>query len=300
MRMAKSHVLMLLYTILIASSFPITANVTHEIHPISLNLLRFLIAVIALTPFLLSIPSARKAVSKTIVKGFILGFFYCSFFVLMFMSLKYTSVLNTGTIHTMTPFITALVSAFILKYRIKKVELVAYLVGIVGTLWVIFKGDLQALLGLHLNYGDGLFFVGVLCAAFYIVLMKYFTKPGEILAMMFSSLVGGAVIMLTTMLVFKIPFYWDKLPKDEYSNILFLAIGTTLLTAYIIQQASPHLTPSKISAYIYLTPACVLVINAIYYNHLPKVILLPGIVLSVVATFLLQKYGDSDIKKVRS
>ena len=36
--------------------------------------------------------------------------------------------------------------------------------------------------------------------------------------------------------------------------MLYLAIGTTLLTSYFIQKAQTALTPAKVTAYIYLNP----------------------------------------------
>ncbi|WP_425605533.1 hypothetical protein [Pseudoalteromonas shioyasakiensis] len=77
------------------------------------------------------------------------------------MALQTSTALNTGTLYTLVPFITAIVSVFLFKEKLSIQMLGVYLVGAVGTCWVVVEGDLETLLRLNLNKGDILFCSGV-------------------------------------------------------------------------------------------------------------------------------------------
>ncbi len=287
---------MITATILIASSFPVSALVTHNIHPISLTLMRFVIAVVCLSPFVLGKMSYRRMLPTALPKGIAISIFYSGYFILMFMALAHTSVTNTGTIHTLTPLITAILSLLVFKSNIKKVEWFAYLFGITGTIWVVFKGSWQGFIDLDLNYGDILFMGAALCMSTYMIIMKLVYGSEAVIVMTFCTLIGGVIVMSVSMLLLQIPLNWHLLPLSEIKDMLYLAIGATLLTSYLIQKAHTALTPAKVTAYIYLNPIFVILISSIYYSEWPKIVILPGIVFSICATYVLQKYGDSNVK----
>ena len=288
---------MIISVILFSGSFPVTALLTREIHPISITLLRFLIAVVCLSPFVLGKVGYRRMLPKAFPKGLAIGIFYSGYFILMFMALSETSVINTGTLQTLTPLITAVMSVFIFKTRITRVELVAYLFGFVGTVWVIFKGSWEALIGLHLNHGDIIFICAAVCMSVYIIIMKWLHGSEAVIVMTYCTLVGGLVALSLALMVLNIPLNWNLLPKSEIKYIAYLAIGATLCSSYFIQKGSSMLTPAKVSAYIYVSPVLVVIIYSLSHWKMPDVEILPGIFLSVCSTAVLQKFGSAEIDK---
>ena len=74
---------------------------------------------------------------------------------------------------------------FILKSQIRKVDLLAYFVGALGTIWVIFDGKVESMIKLHFNHGDLIFFIAVLVAGVYLVLLKCISKLENALVMTF-------------------------------------------------------------------------------------------------------------------
>ncbi|RYV02891.1 EamA family transporter [Shewanella sp. OPT22] len=297
MNSTKAHLCMIAATMLIASSFPVSALVTHDIHPISLTLMRFVIAAICLSPFVFGKMSYRRMLPKAFPKGVAISIFYAGYFILMFMALAHTSVVNTGTIHTLTPLITAIFSMVVFKTRIKKVEFLAYLFGVMGTIWVVFKGSWSELIGLQLNHGDMLFIGAALSMSTYMIIMKLVYGSESVVVMTFCTLLGGSLILSAALLILGIPLNWELLPTNEIKDMVYLAICATLLTSYLIQKAHTALTPAKVTAYIYLNPVFVLLIFSLFHWELPNLIILPGILFSICATFVLQKYGSSMVKK---
>ncbi len=150
----KYHLLAILVTLLVAGSFISSARLSGVINPFSLTLLRFLTASLALLPFVLHKPQYRKGIAKALPRSLVMSLFFAMFFICMFEALTTTTSLNTGTLYTLVPFLTAIFSIFTFKEKITKKMLLVYLIGSSGTCWVIFGGDLEALLAFSLNGGD--------------------------------------------------------------------------------------------------------------------------------------------------
>jgi len=104
----------------------------------------------------------------------------------------------------------------------------------------------------------------------------------------FTTLVSGALWMGGAVLFSgKIPDYSAMDPR-KFLHMAYLVVGATLLTSWIIQVATVKLGPRRVSAYIYLSPACVALIAMLTIGQALPVIIWPGIALSVLATILLQ------------
>ena len=82
-----------------------------------------------------------------------------------------------------------------------------------------------------------------------------YTKKDELVITVTSTLLGGIIWMSLTMFVLNIPYEWSKIEGNLLYSMLYLTIGTTVLTLFLYQKASLILGPKKIMAYIYLSPA---------------------------------------------
>ena len=120
----NSHLIVLLATFLVGASFIVSQKLSGIIDPISITLLRFVIASLVLVPIIFFNQNYRKKLIPTFNRAMIISFFYSLFFIGLFKSLEYTTALNTGTIFTLVPFITAIFAIFIFK---QKIDFIAYI-----------------------------------------------------------------------------------------------------------------------------------------------------------------------------
>ncbi|MFA6756252.1 MAG: DMT family transporter [Sulfurospirillaceae bacterium] len=275
-------------TILISGSFFASQKLVGTLTPAALTLLRFIIAALLLAPFVLLSPNRRSKLFTTLPRAFIISLFYSLYFMIMFEALKTTTVLNTGTIYTLVPFATALLSYFIFKEKIDKKRLFAFLIGAVGTLWVIFEGNLELFLKFNLQEGDGLFFFGSLSMCIYSILLKALYKNDDLLVLVFSTLLGGIFWMSIGTLYFKTGWGSFSINIEFIFCLLYLAIATTIVTLYLLQSATVVLGPVKVMSYVYLNPIIVAVLMLFLEGKSIPLVLIPGILLSVLATFMLQ------------
>ena len=284
----KAHLMVLLATLLVAGSFIISKKLAGVIHPISLNLLRFIIASLVLALFVLLNPKKRSHILRTIPRALIISFFYALYFIAFFKALEYTTALNTGTLYTLVPLTTGILCIFFFKERISKAQLGIYFFGIVGTLIVVFKGDVNLLLHFTLGKGDLIYVGAIISMAIYSITMKYLHRTDdELSVLVFMTLVGGSFWMLCALLIFSIPLEWSFIGFESLNYLLYLAIVATFFTVYLYQKATIAIGPKKVMAYIYLSPATIALLLFLLDGITLSVEVLVGIGISAISTLLL-------------
>jgi len=283
------HCLMLLASIIVSSSFTVGEAITHGLEPSVLLLVRYVVAVLCLAPILLvnhgfSLPSARQLGGYSLISASTVGFFWC-----MFESLRYTNALNTSVIFTLVPGISGIYSAVFLQERLGRGRLWALVFGMAGALWVIFRGDINRLLGLEVNYGDLLFLVGCFMMAAYTPLVKRMHKQESMVVMTFWVLLTGTVWLFFLSFTSLGSIDWQGVEQQVWAGIVYLAVFSTIITFYLTHIATLYLGPPRVMAYIYFYPAFVLAINWGLGKGLPPVIILPGVAVVTLATVVLQR-----------
>ncbi|AXK49112.1 EamA family transporter [Aliarcobacter trophiarum LMG 25534] len=284
----KAHIMILIATILIAGSFLASQKLSSVIDPISLTLLRFILALTLLSPIIIFSKNKLKKVFKVIPKAMIVSLVYTLYFIGMLKALEDTTVLNTGAIYTLVPLMTAILCIFFFKEKIPLKQLSIYLLGIISTCIVVFNADLKLFLTLSLNKGDIVFLLASLSMALYPIFIKLlYSKKDELIILVFATLIGGIVWMALTMQILNIPYEWNKLNLNHFYYLLYLVIGTTIITLFLYQKATLVLGAKKVMAYIYLSPAMVAIIMFLFENETISLGVLGGILLSTFATVII-------------
>ncbi len=285
----RAHLLMVVATVLVATSFPVGAAITHGLDSLVLTLLRFVLAAVLFAPIVawrygLSIPSLKDLARYGAVSACLVAFFWG-----MFAALRYTSALNTATIFTLTPVVAAAASAVLLKERLSRAARLALPVGMVGAIWVIFRGDVSALFSLRLGQGDWIFLAATVAMGFYAPLLKFLHRGEPMAQMTFWTLATGAG-WLFLLSIGRLPdIDWSSTPATVYAGIVYLAVFTTLITFFAFQWSTTVIGPTKVMSYTFLNPVLVLAIELAVGQPSPPIATYPGLVLVVGATFILQR-----------
>ncbi len=282
------HCLMLLSSVIVSSSFTVGEAITHGLEPSVLLLVRYVVAVLCLAPVLLfnhglSIPTVKQLGGYSLISASTVGFFWC-----MFESLRYTNALSTSVIFTLVPGISGIYSAIFLKERLGRGRLWALFFGMVGALWVIFRGDLNRLLGLEVNHGDLLFLAGCFMMAAYTPLVKKLHQHESMMVMTFWVLVTGTGWLLLLSFAGLGAVDWQGVETRVWAGIVYLAVFSTIITFYLTHISILYLGPTRVMAYSYFYPAFVLIINWGLGKGLPPAIILPGVAVVTLATVVLQ------------
>ena len=282
------HGLMLVAATLVSTSFIVGKAITHALDPAVLTLVRFLLAVLFFAPYVhwkygLGRPGLRSLGRCAAISASIVGFFWC-----MFLALRFTSSLNTSALFTLVPGLSGVYGAILLRERLGRARLLALLCGMVGALWVIFRGDVDRLLALDFNRGDLIFLVGCLSMGFYTPLIKLFHRREPMPVMTFWVLVTGCGWLLVLAGPELATTAWGRVEPAIWAGIAYLAVFTTIITFFLTQFSTLYLGPTRVMAYSYFYPALVLGLNWLLGRGLPPLATLPGVLIVLAAMLVLQ------------
>lgn len=285
----RIHALMLVSSILVSTSFTVGKSIADGMDPAILTLIRFFAAVVCFLPYILrthgfSIPSISALLKYSMVSASLVVFFWC-----MFESLRYTSALNTSALFTLVPGIAGIYGAILIKERLGWQRIAALCCGMIGALWVIFQGRMEKLLALDCNKGDLIFLAGCFAMGLYTPLVKKLHR-GEPMGLMTFWVLTTGVGWLALLSIGKIAdFHWQQVETTVWAGILYLAIFCTIITFFLTQYAILFIGSTRVMAYSYFYPGLVLVLDWLLGKGLPPLTTLPGVMIVLVATIILQK-----------
>jgi drug/metabolite transporter (DMT)-like permease len=257
------HLAMALFATLIGGSFSIGGIVAPHLGAAALGAVRFVIGTAAMAgaaPFLFRRGIARPEAPWRFL---VLGGLMAIYFVTMFLALKITRPVSTSAVFTLIPLMSAGFGLLILGQRPPGVVLLSLVIAALGSLWVIFRGDVHALLAFDVGRGEMIFFAGCVCHAAYAPLIRRLHR-GEPIFVFTLFTTGATALWLTLFGMGEIlSTRWAGLPPIVWLGILYLAIVTSAGTFFLIQFASVRLPAAKVLAYGYLTPCVIIVIEGL-------------------------------------
>ena len=286
--MFKIHLLLLLGAVLVSGSFPVVAGISNDLDPVVLTLLRFALASILFAPFIwyrYTLVVSFAALTRYSLISLTLVLCFWS----MFLALRYTTPLHVSTIFTIVPGLSGLYAMVLNKERLGRPRLVALFLGIIGALWIIFRGDVTLLAEFSWNKGDLIFLVGCISMGFYTPLVRLFHRGESMLQMSFWIMVTGTFWLLILAGPKLISVSWPDVPFNVWTGIAYLAVFSTIITFFITQYALLFLGPTRVAAYSYLYPGLVLVLELLFGGVWPGIEILPGIVIVLVAMIVIQQ-----------
>lgn len=258
-----AHLAMLLFAALIAGSFTFGAVAVPYLAPAPLNALRFVLASLFMGAFAFGIARQKFALPRAPWRFGVTGFLTAIYFVTMFIALTMTLPVATSAVYTLVPIMTAGFAFFLVGQRSGPAVLLSLLLAGIGAVWVIFRGDLGALLRFDVGTGELIYFIGCVAYAIYTPLLRRYNRGETPLVLSFWTLTGTAVCLVLYGLPEILATDWLGLPPVVWWVVLYLAIGPTAICFFLIQYASIHLPAAKVVAYGYLVPAFVIIFEGV-------------------------------------
>ena len=280
--------LMLIATLLVATSFPVVAAITDSVDSSVLTFLRFALATVLFAPLVAWRYGFGRPGLRDLMRYGLLSFLLVAFFWCMFASLRLTSPLNTAAIFSLSPVITAGLASVLLRDRIGLSARIALPIGAVGAIWVVFRGDLSAVMAVRVGTGDLIFLGGTIAFAVYSTLVKVLHR-GEPMARMTFWVLSTGTIWLFLLSVPQLGHVaWAEIPATTFWGIAYLSVFTTIVTFFLFQWGTSQIGPTRVTSYTFLNPVLVLFIGLACGNAFPPMVIWPGIGLAISATIILQ------------
>jgi drug/metabolite transporter (DMT)-like permease len=284
---------MLAFAALIAGSFTTGALAVPYLAPVPLNAVRFVTAALVMGAMAFGVLRQPFALAKAPWRFGIMGFLMAIYFVTMFIALTITKPVATSAVYTLVPIMTAATAFFIVGQRSGPMVLLSLALAGLGAIWVIFHGDIEAILGFDIGQGELIYFVGCFAYAFYTPLLRKFSHGEPALTQSFWTLSATAIWIAGYGIPEIVAVDWLSLPPVVWWVVLYLAVGPTAICFFLIQFASHHLPAAKVIAYGYLTPAFVILFEGFAGHGWTSISVVLGALVTVLGLLVLAFVRDS-------
>ncbi len=289
---ANSHLGMLLWALIVGSSFPAVGMMSEGLPPLLLTAIRFVVAALAILPLMWGKSDRWPSLPGLTLYAF-MGLSLAGFFGTMFWAAHRTSALSMATLYVSVPLLAYFLGrAFGVERRASQLLgiLILGAAGALGLAWAEAGGQSS-----ELQFGlvEAAFFVGCLASALYPVLSKWGLNHGWLSPWAelrtFWSLFTGSVLVGLLGLIWEDPQLLIPLTLTDGLLLLYLGVFSSGMTFWLTQRATAVLTPAAVTAYSYLVP---FVSMLVLFTDQPQRIgwhWLPGSLLVVLAIALLLK-----------
>ena len=258
------------------------------IAPAEIGLLRWVVAAVILTPFLLpgvwrQRAAIRPLIGKIIVLGLLGMVIYQS---LAYYAANFTSATHMGIILTLSPMMVLGLTVLLLGQPLTQGAVAGSLLAIVGVVLVVSAGDLTHLLAGGLNRGDLLMLIAALAYAAYNVLLKRWSLPITTWQLLYLQMMVAVVAQL--------PLYLASnrvgLNAHNLPLVLFAGTAASIAAPFLWMKAVAKLGPDRASMFFNLTPLFTALIASFALNeHMNGAQWLGG-VLTVAGVLLAERW----------
>ncbi len=222
------------------------------IAPSSIAFLRWMLALLVLTPFVA--PAAwqhRATLRREWPKLAVLGLLGMGLWQgLAYVAAETTSATNMGILAAMVPLLTVLLSALILREPPSLGGVTGGLLALIGVTVLLGRGNPLSLLELTVAKGDALMLVAATCYALYGVMLKRWPMGLPPWVVLYAQVVFAVLLLLP-------PYLMGPMTPVDAGNlglILYAGIPASIITTFLWMLAIRQIGASQASIFINLMP----------------------------------------------
>jgi drug/metabolite transporter (DMT)-like permease len=170
-----------------------------------------------------------------------------------FKGLSYTSPIMGAVLMVTTPMIVLILSAFIMRERMKKRKVLGIVLGLAGTISLILYGK-SMINAPNEMIGNLLVFINAVSYGFYLILVKKLMDKYNAFTFVKWIYTFGFIMVL--------PFGWSEFDAIIWGNfntpiwwkVVFVVVFSTFLTYLLNLVSMRELKPTTVAVFIYLQP----------------------------------------------
>jgi len=283
----KGHLAMIFFALFIAVSFSLGSLSVPHIGPEPINAIRFVLAAIIMGVFAFGIQRAPIKMPVAPWRYAILSALMSFYFLTMFVALSLTTPVSTSAVYTLTPIVTLVFGYFVLRQILSTAMAISLLFAFVGSVWVIFRAEIDAILAFEIGKGEMIYFMGCVAHAMFTVLLPKFNRGEPLPVSTFFILVGNALWISLYGASSILATDWTSLPAIVWVSIVYLAIFPSAITFVLVQFAAHRLPASKVMAYGYLVPVFVIVFEGLAGHGWVSLAVFAGALVTCLGLFVL-------------
>lgn len=272
------------------------------IPPFTLNLFRWGIALLVLLPFVLpriqeALPQVRSSWRSLSIFGFLGVTTYNAF---LYTAAYTTSGLNIAVISTITPLLTIIFAWWFLRQKPNAKELLGFIFGLCGVLYLMSEGKIGFLMQLKFVEGDIWMLSACLFWAIYTVyLVKRPSNLSPVLFMFFTTVFGFLLALPVTVYELTITQTQLSISFEVLLALIYVGIFPSIASYLLFNYGVSVLGSQTASLCAYLIPVFTAIIGIVFLEEAIEVFHIGGQSLVFIG-FCLALWGrNSDNHKER-
>lgn len=261
----QAHIFLFLSQVLYAASFPIAKIVMEDIPYNVLVIMRVIGAVILF--WASSLVINEKVEKKDFLRLFALGIFGVAINQSLFLKgLHLTSPIDAAIMMITTPILVLIIASLIIKEKITSLKVIGIAIGFGGAAYLIFQ-NLGATNKESSFLGDLYVFMNAISWGMFLVLVKPLMKKYHSITILKWTFLFGFPLVLPFGIQDGINFEWKNLSTEIWLYAGFVIVLTTFVAYLLNTLALKELSPSIVSAYIYMQPLLTALITIFIFRN---------------------------------
>ncbi|UCZ55207.1 DMT family transporter [Bacillus shivajii] len=259
--MIYSYILLIFVVIFYAGNILI-GKAINELPPFTIAFFRVLVAFIVILPIGILSAWRHRATflqyKKPVLIMTLTGVTFFNTFI--YGSLQFTTATNVAVLETVIPVVTVVLSAWLLRERLRKVQWLGIILSFIGAVWVVMDGRIFQLANIDWNIGDAIMIGAIGTWAIYSIYVKKWIHLLPPYAALFV-MTGVSVIVLLPFVMFE----WfiagvPTLANPSYiTGLLYLGVFPSLVALIFYNRAVQQLGASRASVFLNFLPVFTMV-----------------------------------------
>lgn len=192
---------------------------------------------------------------------------YCLNSITVYYAVLSTSVINTSFINAFNPVLIALAGWGVYRYPLTVRQVLGFLLSFVGVVWIVFKGDIGAVLGLRINTGDLIMLSNIGVWTVHTILYKRYSglfSPQSLFAVMMLAGVAATVPLLVLENLHTGLGWTHQVALRHLVGLLALSLFPSVLAYRFWNQALNQISANKAAISQYLIPVYTVLISVAF------------------------------------
>jgi len=240
------------------------------IPPITLNFLRWFLAMLVLLPFVLSqLKTAWPIIKQNKLILVVYAFLGVSLYNSLLYSAAYTTTAtNIAVISTVMPLLTFIFIWLFFGKKPASNQVQGFVVGLIGVLILLSKGDVENITTLQFTRGDILMLTACIAWSIYTAILV--KKPAGLPAIVFLFLtvvMGSAIVFPVALVEILTTEMTIVLSEKVFYSMVYIAIFPSLLSYWLFNHGAAILGSQTASLTAYLIPIFTAVFSIVFLNE---------------------------------
>ncbi|ADU28909.1 DMT family transporter [Evansella cellulosilytica] len=250
------YILMILVVIFYSGNILI-GKAINDLPPYTIAFFRVAIAFIVLLPIGLRSAMENRSLfwkyKKPLLIMTLSGVTFFNTFI--YASLQFTTASNVAVLETIIPVVTVILSAYILKEKLRNIQTTGVILSVLGAIWVVLDGRIFQMTTMDWNIGDAIMIGAILTWSIYSIYVKQYMHLFPTYGVL-CVMTGISVIVLLPVVLIE----WSILgvPTIHVSNhmagLLYLGIFPSFVALVFYNRAVAMLGASQASVFLNFLP----------------------------------------------